>query len=144
MIEVVREYERLATEGDCVAISKMMEEIFPEVRGFSLPINVDGVIGAIVADLGLDPVAARTHANRSAPPPAPSPPPWPQAANARQDMHASTKQSLHMISPRCPAGSRGRIQCRFVKPSIFDGAGSSGEDRQGVDGDDTGLSAGGG
>jgi len=42
-----------------VSISKMMEEIFPEVRGFSLPINVDGVIGAVVADLGLDPVAAK-------------------------------------------------------------------------------------
>jgi len=47
------------TAGPCVALSKQMESIFAEVRGFSLPINVDGVIGAIVADLGLDPVAAK-------------------------------------------------------------------------------------
>ncbi len=51
--------ESAGISGDCVAISKLMERIFPEVRGFSLPINVDGVIGAVVADLGLDPVAAK-------------------------------------------------------------------------------------
>jgi len=47
------------TAGACVALSREMEEIFAEVRGFRLPINVDGVIGAVVADLGLDPVAAK-------------------------------------------------------------------------------------
>lgn len=51
--------EHAGISGDCVAISRLMEQIFPEVRGFSLPINVDGVIGAVVADLGLDPVAAK-------------------------------------------------------------------------------------
>ena len=51
--------ERAGISGDCVEISKLMEQIFPEVRGFSLPINVDGVIGAVVADLGLEPVAAK-------------------------------------------------------------------------------------
>jgi len=51
--------ERAGTAGACVALSKEMEAIFAEVRGFGLPINVDGVIGAIVADLDLDPVAAK-------------------------------------------------------------------------------------
>ncbi|MEN8152077.1 MAG: citrate/2-methylcitrate synthase, partial [Planctomycetota bacterium] len=45
--------EAAGTAGACVALSREMESIFAEVRGFSLPINVDGVIGAIVADLGL-------------------------------------------------------------------------------------------
>ena len=40
--------------GPCVEISKIVGELFEKVRGMSLPINVDGVIGAIVADMGLD------------------------------------------------------------------------------------------
>lgn len=40
--------------GSCVAISRMVTDIFTEVSGKTLPINVDGVIGAIVADMGLD------------------------------------------------------------------------------------------
>lgn len=40
--------------GPCVAVSRFVEEVFAEVRGIRLPINIDGVIGAIVADLGLD------------------------------------------------------------------------------------------
>jgi citrate synthase len=39
--------------GKCVEISKMVSDIFEQVRAMSLPINVDGVIGAIVADMGL-------------------------------------------------------------------------------------------
>jgi succinyl-CoA synthetase alpha subunit len=39
--------------GPCVAISKLVGDVFEKVRGMSLPINVDGVIGAIVADMGL-------------------------------------------------------------------------------------------
>ena len=39
--------------GPCVAISKIIGDVFEKVRGMSLPINVDGVIGAIVADMGL-------------------------------------------------------------------------------------------
>lgn len=39
--------------GRCVAISKIVGAEFEKVRGMSLPINVDGVIGAIVADMGL-------------------------------------------------------------------------------------------
>lgn len=39
--------------GPCVAISKLVGDLFEKVRGMSLPINVDGVIGAIVADMGL-------------------------------------------------------------------------------------------
>jgi succinyl-CoA synthetase alpha subunit len=39
--------------GTCVSISKIVGDLFEKVRGMSLPINVDGVIGAIVADMGL-------------------------------------------------------------------------------------------
>ncbi len=39
--------------GPCVEISEMVSDILESVRGMSLPINVDGVIGAIVADMGL-------------------------------------------------------------------------------------------
>jgi citrate synthase len=51
--------EKAGTAGPCVEISKMMEDLFEEARGFRLPINVDGVIGAIVADMGLEPIAAK-------------------------------------------------------------------------------------
>jgi citrate synthase len=37
----------------------MISDLFQQVRGMNLPINVDGVIGAIVADMGLDPVMAK-------------------------------------------------------------------------------------
>ncbi|MFX1282617.1 MAG: citrate/2-methylcitrate synthase [Promethearchaeota archaeon] len=45
--------------GDCVEISKIITDIFKRVRGINLPINVDGVIGAIIADMGLDPNLAK-------------------------------------------------------------------------------------
>ena len=45
--------------GPCVAISKIVSDLFEKVRGMSLPINVDGVIGAIVADMGLEPDLAK-------------------------------------------------------------------------------------
>lgn len=45
--------ESNGTAGTCVAISRIVGELFEKVRGMSLPINVDGVIGAIVADMGL-------------------------------------------------------------------------------------------
>lgn len=45
--------------GSCVAISKIAGDILKEVRGLNLPINVDGVIGAIIADMGLDPKLAK-------------------------------------------------------------------------------------
>jgi succinyl-CoA synthetase alpha subunit len=51
--------EESGSAGACVAISKIAEEALREVRGLGLPINVDGVIGAIVADLGLDPRLAK-------------------------------------------------------------------------------------
>jgi succinyl-CoA synthetase alpha subunit len=48
---------RLAEEtgfaGPCVAVSRQVEDLFAKVRGLRLPLNVDGVIGAIVGDLGL-------------------------------------------------------------------------------------------
>ena len=46
--------EEHGVAGKCVGISKIVGGIFERVRGMSLPINVDGVIGAIVADMGLD------------------------------------------------------------------------------------------
>lgn len=45
--------------GDHVRLSKMISSLFEQVRGMNLPINVDGVIGAIVADMGLNPVMAK-------------------------------------------------------------------------------------
>jgi citrate synthase len=45
--------ETTGLAGPCVAISKIVSDLFEKVRGISLPINVDGVIGAIVADMGL-------------------------------------------------------------------------------------------
>ncbi len=45
--------------GECVEISKIITDIFKRVRGIDLPINVDGVIGAIIADMGLDPNLAK-------------------------------------------------------------------------------------
>lgn len=45
--------------GECVEISKIITDIFNRVRGINLPINVDGVIGAIIADMGLDPTLAK-------------------------------------------------------------------------------------
>ncbi len=40
--------------GPCVEISELVTDLFTEVKGKSLPINVDGVIGAIIADMSLD------------------------------------------------------------------------------------------
>ena len=49
---------RLAKEsgvaGRNVEMSMSISKVFKEVSGKDLPINVDGVIGAVVADLGLD------------------------------------------------------------------------------------------
>jgi len=45
--------------GEHVRLSKIVSTIFEQVRGMSLPINVDGVIGAIVADMNLDPAMAK-------------------------------------------------------------------------------------
>lgn len=50
----------LGAAGPCVALSKIIEDVFADVRGFRLPINVDGVIGALVADLGLPPIGAKS------------------------------------------------------------------------------------
>ena len=40
-------------------MSKQVEDAFRYARGMNLPVNVDGVIGAIVADMGLDPRVAK-------------------------------------------------------------------------------------
>ena len=51
--------EEIGLAGSCVAVSKVVSRILKEVRGLNLPINVDGVIGAIVADMGMDPKIAK-------------------------------------------------------------------------------------
>lgn len=51
--------EESGLAGPCVAVSRIAEDMLREVRGLSLPINVDGVIGAIIADMGLDPKLAK-------------------------------------------------------------------------------------
>lgn len=43
----------------CVQISQIITEVFNKVRGINLPINVDGVIGAIIADMRLNPSIAK-------------------------------------------------------------------------------------
>ncbi len=50
---------RLGLSGDCTALSRLMTRLFYRARGMSLPVNVDGVLGAIVADMGLDPDLAK-------------------------------------------------------------------------------------
>ncbi len=51
--------EQTGVADECVNVSKIVTDIFEQVRGIKLPINVDGVIGAIVADLGLEPSIAK-------------------------------------------------------------------------------------
>ncbi len=51
--------EEAGVAGENVAVSKLITGIFKQIRGMDLPINVDGVIGAIVADMGLDPAVAK-------------------------------------------------------------------------------------
>jgi citrate synthase len=51
--------EKSGLAGPCVAVSRIAGDMLREVRGLSLPINVDGVIGAIIADMGLDPKLAK-------------------------------------------------------------------------------------
>jgi succinyl-CoA synthetase alpha subunit len=45
--------------GPCVAVSRLAGDVIREVRGLDLPINVDGVIGAIIADMGYSPTLAK-------------------------------------------------------------------------------------
>lgn len=51
--------EVTGVSGKCVELSKVATEIFEGVRGIHLPINVDGVIGAVVGDMGLEPSMAK-------------------------------------------------------------------------------------
>jgi citrate synthase len=51
--------DETGSAGPCVAVSKMVSGLFAKVRGMSLPINIDGVIGAVVADMGLPAEAAK-------------------------------------------------------------------------------------
>jgi len=54
---------RLAEEcniaGRCVKLARQITKSFEQIKGISLPINVDGVIGAIVADMNLHPNVAK-------------------------------------------------------------------------------------
>jgi succinyl-CoA synthetase alpha subunit len=46
--------EKAGYAKECVEVSKLVTDAFYRVRGMNLPINVDGVIGAIIADMGID------------------------------------------------------------------------------------------
>jgi len=50
--------EETGVAAECVQASMVASNLFSRVRGTSLPMNVDGVIGAIVADMGLPPIVA--------------------------------------------------------------------------------------
>jgi citrate synthase len=45
--------------GEHIRLSKTVSALFEQVRGMNLPINVDGVIGGIVADMDLNPSIAK-------------------------------------------------------------------------------------
>lgn len=51
--------EKNKISGDCIKISKIASGVLQQIRGINLPVNVDGVIGAIIADMGLDPKCAK-------------------------------------------------------------------------------------
>ncbi|MHA1397072.1 MAG: citrate/2-methylcitrate synthase [Candidatus Heimdallarchaeaceae archaeon] len=44
---------------ECVSVSKMIGNVFFRAKGMNLPINVDGVIGAIIGDMELNPKLAK-------------------------------------------------------------------------------------
>ncbi len=51
--------EKAGYAKECVAVSKVISDAFYRVRGMNLPINVDGVIGAIIADMDINPKLAK-------------------------------------------------------------------------------------
>lgn len=51
--------EKSGIAAEHVRASKLVGPIFESLKGKKLPINVDGVIGALVADLNLEPVMAK-------------------------------------------------------------------------------------
>ena len=51
--------EKAGYARKCVEVSKIISDAFYRVRGMNLPINVDGVIGAIIADMEIDPKLAK-------------------------------------------------------------------------------------
>lgn len=51
--------EEAGLAKECVAASKEVSQAFNKAKGMNLPINVDGVIGAVVGDMGIPPVIAK-------------------------------------------------------------------------------------
>ncbi len=51
--------EKAGYAKECVTVSKLVSDVFFRVRGMNLPINVDGVIGAIIADMDINPKLAK-------------------------------------------------------------------------------------
>jgi succinyl-CoA synthetase alpha subunit len=51
--------KKYGISGECVAVSRIVTQEFEKVRGITIPVNVDGVIGAIVSDMGLSEDSAK-------------------------------------------------------------------------------------
>ena len=51
--------EKAGIKGNCIELAEMLSDVFYQAKGMRLPINVDGVIGSIVGDMGIDPIIAK-------------------------------------------------------------------------------------
>jgi len=56
LFEIAYKYE---INGEAIKIAEEIENIFRQIKGKSLPLNVDGAIGAIIVDMGFDPIIAK-------------------------------------------------------------------------------------
>lgn len=45
--------------GNCISIANILSDVFYQAKGMRLPINVDGVIGAIIGDMEINPLTAK-------------------------------------------------------------------------------------
>lgn len=51
--------EKSGIKGDCIDLANMLSDVFYQVKGMRLPINVDGVIGAIIGGMRINPITAK-------------------------------------------------------------------------------------
>ena len=50
---------KAGVKGNCIEIANLLSNVFYQAKGMRLPINVDGVIGAIVGDMEINPLTAK-------------------------------------------------------------------------------------